>query len=269
MARGVSMIDTITHRLALAGAFCAFAATGGHAAVTFNKAVAFTLSATSVNGVASNDQRQAETIGGPPTGLFLISQSERNVTLEDGTFAHAGAFSSLQASFSSATQGLLQFQSRDANVQSNTPFGSYAYNAGWIEYLFSTDTNVSFTLSFGGSGQHSAMGDASAQPAFPQARLFDASRSYLYASSAGTQVIDIGPGAYTLRLEDAVPFYGYVDAGNGSASESNSYFASFSMTPVTSPVPEPTAWTMMIAGFGAIGAALRRRHLARGTWAVA
>lgn len=269
MARGESMIDTTKLRLAFAVVACAFGATGGHATVTFNKAVAFTLSATSVNGVPANDQRQAETVTGPPTGLFLVSQSVRDVTLEDGTSAHADAYSSLQASFSSAIQGLLQFQSRQASVVSDTPLGSYAYNSGWIEYLFSTDTNVSFTLLFGASGQYSATGDASAQPAFAQARLFDASRSYLYASSSGTQVLDLSPGDYTLRLEDAVPFYGYVDAGDGSASESNSSFASFSINHITSPVPEPAVWTMMIGGFGAIGVAMRRRRPHRGTMAFA
>jgi hypothetical protein len=32
-------------------------------------------------------------------------------------------------------------------------------------------------------------------------------------------------------------------------------------TPVPGPVPEPATWAMMVIGFGAVGAAMRRRSV--------
>jgi hypothetical protein len=65
-------------------------------------------------------------------------------------------------------------------------------------------------------------------------------------------MFDPDGGAFTL-----VSFSSGQAIGSGSASLTAS-------PPITSGVPEPAAWTMMIAGFGAIGATMRRRSIVPG-----
>ncbi|MGI4875962.1 MAG: PEPxxWA-CTERM sorting domain-containing protein, partial [Janthinobacterium lividum] len=83
----------------------------------------------------------------------------------------------------------------------------------------------------------------------------------------------IGSGGST---SGSILYYGFYDTGktyksvafgNSSGGIDNFAFDDFSIgsaaqvVPVPG-VPEPTSWALMIAGFGAVGAAARRRRVA-------
>ena len=73
---------------------------------------------------------------------------------------------------------------------------------------------------------------------------------------------------YTTVLVGSTPFVSTIEAVNFSSSASDIVIGSTYVTSVRlpfarftlSPAPEPATWAMMLAGFGAIGAAMRRRQ---------
>ena len=75
--------------------------------------------------------------------------------------------------------------------------------------------------------------------------------SYLSATVHGTGRSDFGNTSFfNFELPDGVSF-----VSSSGVLLSNPY------SPITSgAVPEPTTWALMIAGFGMIGAAMRRRR---------
>lgn len=50
----------------------------------------------------------------------------------------------------------------------------------------------------------------------------------------------------------------------GNFTSSSGQFLGFSQTPTTNVVPEPASWAMLIAGFGLVGATMRRRRVTPG-----
>jgi hypothetical protein len=65
-------------------------------------------------------------------------------------------------------------------------------------------------------------------------------------TSGGVDAIDIGPNSY--ECNNCTPVR-YVATG-------------FATTSVTTPVPEPLSWALMVVGFGLVGVAARRRMTA-------
>ena len=79
---------------------------------------------------------------------------------------------------------------------------------------------------------------------------------------SGVATIDFGQyGVLTIKLDDAVFNEGAWWSLNNGQQQGSFITADFSLAPaVTSAVPEPATWAMMIAGFGLAGAAIRRRN---------
>ena len=128
----------------------------------------------------------------------------------------------------------------------NTPFigsvsvSSYAGNESYLDYdldWFNPRTN--FIGSFA-VGPGLKIGDVI---------NVDVSRAYNAAVANGYSLLGLRLGA---RVDN-----------NIDASEAWT-FSRFSLTDNgVASVPEPTSWTMMIFGFGAVGASVRRRHVTR------
>ena len=107
--------------------------------------------------------------------------------------------------------------------------------------------------------------------------------NFLGSAAAANSAFNFGP---SLTLNGGTKYYAYLDAETPSAqfSRSNPYaggemfeagpgtgfkyqkFSSFDFrfgiggSPMTSAVPEPASWAMMLIGFGALGGALRNRR---------
>lgn len=72
----------------------------------------------------------------------------------------------------------------------------------------------------------------------------------------GTDIVRVGGGGSILLA--GVNFGGWpIDVS--TTAPANSGRGTITITYVTGEVPEPAAWTLMIAGFGLVGAAMRRR----------
>jgi hypothetical protein len=83
----------------------------------------------------------------------------------------------------------------------------------------------------------------------------------LFMGSSGHEYNIFSDDAVHYELYKATPFGGYNANSRGTISVTESFPASFDLR---SPgVPEPASWALMILGFGAVGAVLRRRQ-ARG-----
>lgn len=73
-------------------------------------------------------------------------------------------------------------------------------------------------------------------------------------SATGSFALDLGIGATSITLSDFALRYQSVNpAVNGETS-------AVGIGTVTTPVPEPGTWAMLILGFGLVGAAMRRRR---------
>lgn len=79
----------------------------------------------------------------------------------------------------------------------------------------------------------------------------------------------IAPGAVEGQVGLATNgfYYGLFPSGsNGAVDPANDRdIAKLTAGPVAAPAPEPATWALMILGLGAVGGALRRRHVARAT----
>lgn len=114
-------------------------------------------------------------------------------------------------------------------------------------------------------------------------------QSWLYISAQGAASFDIDPEAVTidpavsgtsfvwhtyalglsnpaldtvLTMQHPLNLYHHVaceGGGGGTPCTFAWYTLTYNYTPVTALVPEPATWAMMLAGFGAIGASMRRR----------
>lgn len=101
--------------------------------------------------------------------------------------------------------------------------------------------------------------------------------TYTSANSGAYMGGGAGPNNFIFMLDDGGRYFNFTFANPlGTGTQSISPFASYecnncspfrrvtsgivSTSAVASAVPEPATWAMMMFGFGAIGASLRRRH---------
>lgn len=93
----------------------------------------------------------------------------------------------------------------------------------------------------------------------------------IYSANFSTGSVSLASGTYYLVLQNAVASDGsdaFWDINNGPATASQSGYpldgsGSFQILGTTiAAVPEAASWAMLIAGFGLVGAAARRRRIA-------
>lgn len=153
-----------------------------------------------------------------------------------------------------------------------TPGSSTAINLvgdDTAEYFFNSSTEAGIPNTLEGKAlSGNTVGAVSATPYFPTAASTDQIKTRdlttdgyygLYftaggSSSGGPVPIEAAPTQYT--------GYALVDRGGTHISE-------IEFQAVSSAVPEPESWALMLLGFGAAGAALRQRRRASVTPAVA
>jgi hypothetical protein len=131
-------------------------------------------------------------------------------------------------------------------------------------FIFSVSTNPEYYLtSVDASGRVSTVFDGNS--AFQLPGVFDPNAYNLYE-------VNGGGGAFSLKFNGATVFSGNTPLnfpapqllllGDGSfAGNANVFIRSYSFT--SGAVPEPASWAMMIAGFGLVGASMRRRTQVR------
>jgi hypothetical protein len=127
-------------------------------------------------------------------------------------------------------------------------------------FIFSVATNPDYYLtSVDASGRVSTVFDGNS--AFQLPGIFDPNAYNLYE-------VNGGGGTFSLKFNGITVFSGnpplnfpapqLLLLGDGSFSaNANVFIRSYSFT--TGAVPEPASWAMMIAGFGLVGSAMRRR----------
>lgn len=121
-------------------------------------------------------------------------------------------------------------------------------------YLFSLGTENSLMSTTVSNNLGSVLGLADGQVSlFKEAGDADAALG-AYAFTATT-----GSISFPFGLLDAGSYY-YRVSGLGTGSMGGFYSISSSVTPTTSPVPEPNTSALMLAGFAGMGVLLRRRH---------
>jgi hypothetical protein len=130
-----------------------------------------------------------------------------------------------------------------------------------------SDVFTSFTVGSGGGTLDATLGGFSALAnstfAFSVAELLGPGGTRIPFTLSASGVFESGSivgaaltaGTYTLHFE-------------GTGDSGTAYMGSLAFTPTgglsaTSPAPEPTAWALMILGFGAVGCALRGRGAVR------
>jgi PEP-CTERM motif len=67
--------------------------------------------------------------------------------------------------------------------------------------------------------------------------------------------------SFLLNTGTATPSQLHFGVGDGNFGDNSGAYR-ITISPLAGAVPEPASWALMILGFGAVGAVLRRRHLA-------
>ncbi len=174
----------------------------------------------------------------------------------------------------------------------NTFFGTYVNFGNSYDFTFSYDTAAAqsggvypLTLVSGQVGALTNFSDFTPYIQFQPAGAYQYMNLFLrktetfgfnsyntYVALAlgdndGTVTPGVLPGAIVAGDYDFVNLSFEVYGGNQSyRSLTHSVSTGLSQV-IPSGVPEPATWAMMLAGFGAIGASLRRRRMARVCWA--
>ena len=125
-----------------------------------------------------------------------------------------------------------------------------AYNVSVAAVGYSYQQDLMFSLSDSAGG--SRLGVRPAYAAGPGSGTYTGARDLLAAPTFNLYTGADG----LLRIEFSDE---YDDIRNGVDGRWQSGTITLTYNPVTSAVPEPAAWAMMIAGFGIVGATLRRR----------
>ena len=136
------------------------------------------------------------------------------------------------------------------NIGAFSQVTALAYNVSIASVGYSYQQDMMFSLSDSSGG--SRLGVRPAYAAGTGSGTYSGARDLLVGPT-----FDLFTGADgLLRIEFSDE---YDDIRNGVDGRWQSGTITLTYNPVTSAVPEPAAWAMMIAGFGIVGATLRRR----------
>lgn len=83
---------------------------------------------------------------------------------------------------------------------------------------------------------------------------------FVFNTANGQEVVDITTDAAAGLQTIALNRSGLLSVSLGGSGFPQIDNVSFTVASATAPVPEPATWAMMIVGFGAVGATLRRRR---------
>lgn len=204
----------------------------------------------------------AEGAGGPESAPVIYqgyddTVSRRDISLSysysdgvnDASFGAASIENSgsLLMHFADAERGVLSSQIDNvATVDQALGFaqvGSYT----WMNYVFSVDTTSLITIDYSNGARYLVLNLNSPS---------DKVEGHFGGGTGSFSRILTAGGLYAVQFQD-------YDAGKltrdtvGSSSQSSTTSYAFE---ITSYVPEPSTWAMMIGGMGAAGAMLRRRR---------
>jgi len=146
----------------------------------------------------------------------------------------------------------------------NYPGGSGASVGLIFDYIFTVDASylakISYDLTYAGNGANEV---GAGYRLYNAANTIIASDYFNQTGAGASYSSAFGPGTYRLQIEGS----GYLGANEFKVSKSGAVSGGLGFDllrndrePV-SPAPEPATWAMMLTGFGAMGRALRRRHL--------
>jgi hypothetical protein len=142
------------------------------------------------------------------------------------------------------------YNAGDANYLNWTVFGSNAPKALYNDRIeFSTDEGSEVFFNETSNGFFTELNLVSGNS-------YDVYVAFNILLSAGPLV-----GPATMDFSNTATI-GIAAPQGGSFTSSSGEFLGFAQTPSTGVVPEPASWAMLIAGFGLIGATLRRRRAA-------
>jgi hypothetical protein len=204
--------------------------------------------------LSSNSDQDSQSWSVVPGGLSA-SASTSTSYLGDTVTAQGSAI----ASWASATSGSMTFRDYgwDFNVTNpdNTWSGADVFaNRGGPDwsYTFTTTSNSVFSMTY----DVTASGFTFGLWGWPINGVSGTGGPVVNAgdpTANGTFVADLTPGTYTVELDS------FANIGTGNATFAGSMNGQFDWSIANAGVPEPGTWAMMLIGFGALGAAMRRR----------
>jgi hypothetical protein len=131
----------------------------------------------------------------------------------------------------------------------------YEYNSGAVEF-----TSVDILISADGLNFWNIEASAAAAVDLPGDELHT-NPSFRRSYDLAAAVVGLGVSQFRyLRLDGTVG--GAINGSNGFDPDSVAAINYIDTAPPTGAVPEPATWAMMIMGFGAAGAMMRRRRVA-------
>ena len=210
---------------------------------------------------AGDDQyRQYDSLA-PGLAYAVASNASLLIPCDSGPLLYcrsADASSLVRGGFESTAKGFLElgyFGGRIAQVYNLSGTG-FAQNSGQISYSFNVTSPSRLYL---GYQSHFANYDEFPSTiAQPGTFEIQAGQWGTTAWTTGGQsaIIDLAPGSHTIRIREIGPAQTFSING-GSASSEQSVVVGFDIRAIG--VPEPSAWALLILGFGAIGCAMRRK----------
>ena len=204
--------------------------------------------------LSSNSDQDSQSWTAVPTGL-TASASTSTSYLGDTVTAQGSAV----AGWAGATSGSMTFRNYgwtfDVTNPANTWSGADVFvNRGGPDwsYTFTTTTNTVFTMGYNVTGAGNTFGlwgwpvNGVSGTGGQVVNAFD-------PTASGTFVANLTPGTYTVELDS------FANIGSGNLIDVASMNGQFNWSIAAVGVPEPASWVMMMIGFGALGAAMRRR----------
>lgn len=250
----------MTKKLFLAGAaaLLATAAMPASAAVVFNSAYLYVNSYSNAYGSGKSASGSASDSDGSPSSPLNASAAS-SATVVKGIQPQASSYNieDATATFAGATSGTINFQGlSSATVQTPVDSGAYAQAYGYNQFYYNFTIDSDYNLNFGYNLSSTASN--------PYGQYYyisgpSANGSFLNSNSNGSFSTLLTAGSYTLGVYD---YYGtqdqaYQSGTPGTNSAQRNDLFTFNLT---SAVPEPASWAIMLAGFAMIGGALRSRR---------
>jgi PEP-CTERM motif len=175
-------------------------------------------------------------------------------------FAAGGNGQCGTGAWAGANGGGFQFEGNVAWPGVATPDGthySFIQNLGQISQTFTLSQSGNYLLNwldagrpgFGGNQTYRAVIDDGVNPASLLYLGSTTTGQRWTARQAGVAVGLVAGTNYTLKFQ-----------GINGAGDNTAFIDAVSLNLITSVVPEPASWMMMLAGFGLAGAAMRRKR---------